>query len=164
MTIASLFLSAVVFILSFYGIGTVLTGWETPQKGVRRLTGFWARLEQATATVVTSFMAAVIVVWAMKAMELIEVEGTRGTSWGVYAVHGSMSSNAMIALGISLAFVIALVGRLLVTVPAFARLALRLLGESEWLDEFMEWASERRRATIAGAMWVISKIQGLFRW
>jgi hypothetical protein len=164
MSLVSIFLSIVVFVLSFYGLGFALGGWRSSSSRVRKLTGFWSRLDGVISTIVTSFIIAVVVVWLLKLAGIIQVQGMRGLSWGIYTVSGSLSTNALVALGISLAFIIILIFRILITVPAFAKLAIRLLGESEWLDEFMIWAMERRKATILGAMWILSKLQGLFKW
>jgi hypothetical protein len=164
MSLISIFISAVVFALSFYGLGFALGGWKPAPVGVRRLTGFWARADGIISTVVSSFIIAVVVVWLMKIAGIVQIQGTRGLSWGIYTVTSSLPANSMIALGISLAFIVVLIFRIMITVPAFARLAMRLLGESEWLDEFMLWAVERRKATLAGAMWILSKLQGLFKW
>lgn len=168
MTYVSLFSRIVVLVLAFYGLGTLVSGWSHGDRGgVRRLAGGWTRVDQAISTVVTSFILAVLVVWVLQIANAVAILGSRGTSWGVYVVRSSPAASSLIALSLSIAFMIALSVRLILTIPTVTRFVVKAVGESEWIVEFMEWCIARRNATIAGAMMILNKLRvfrQLFRW
>jgi len=165
MTLVSLFSGIVVFLLAFYGLGAGLGSW-TPRSdgGMRRSSRLWSWLAWFISTVVSSFIIAVVVIWVLRSLKVIHLLGIRAGAWGTYTVEGSLASNAMVTISLSLVFVAILTVRVVMTVPAVARLASKIIGESQWLVDFLEWAEARRQATIAGARWILSKIQGLFNW
>ena len=162
MNAISLLSGIVVFALSFYGFGTMIGTSPISRRGVKRLVGVWASLDGLVATVVSSFIISVTLVWALGFFGVVTISGERGVSWGTYIVEGSRAANALIALSLSAAFVALVAGRLALTVPAVTRSVVRSVEESSWLVKFMKWCIERRRATIAGAMWILHKL-GMLR-
>jgi len=165
MTALSIMSGIVVFVLSFYGLGALL-----PRRSPKRRIGYsgrWSAVEELASTVFSSFVIAVIVVWALKGLGFIQVVGLRGISWGAYVVEGGQTANAIITLSLSIVFVVGFVVRAAFMAPEATRQAARSLAKSDWLDEFIEWCVARRNATIEGARWLLERVRRLlflFEW
>jgi len=165
MTGLSIMSGIVVFVLAFYGLGALL-----PRRNPKRRIGYsgrWSAVEDLVSTVFSSFVIAVIVVWALKGLGFIRVVGLRGVSWGTYVVEGGQTANSIITFSLSIVFVVGFVVRAALVAPRATRQAARSLAESDWFGEFIEWCVARRDATIDGARWLLERVRRLlflFEW
>jgi hypothetical protein len=156
--------SALAFVIGFYGLGAALKGWGSRRGAAADRADIWFSIDNYTSTVVSSFIIAVFVILGLQYLGMVDLGPIPGTPWGMYLVGGSLAANTIIVVGLAVTFVTILGIQVLIRVPFVTRLLVRIVGESQWLVDFMEWADMRRRATIEGAKWILSHLQRLFRW